>query len=60
MSDASTNAALNELLINLRGSLLQYVGECWPWSDPETTEAQRKIDELVRIQEKQIAQLASV
>ncbi len=58
MTDASTYAALNELLINLGRSLLQYVGECWPWSDPDTQEAQHKIDELVRIQKSQTARLA--
>jgi hypothetical protein len=60
MSDASTYSALNELLINVGRSLLQYVGECWPWSDPDSREAQHKIDELVRIQKTQVVQLANV
>lgn len=60
MSQTSTYAALNQLLIDLGRSLLQYVGECWPWTDPETTVEQQKIDELVQIQKHQIAQLANL
>jgi hypothetical protein len=57
MPQTSTYAALNQLLIDLGRSLLQYVGECWPWTDPETTAEQQKINELVQLQKHQIAQL---
>ncbi len=60
MSDVSTYAALNDLLINVGRSLLQYVGECWPWADAHKDEAQRKIQELVKQQERQIAQLTEL
>jgi hypothetical protein len=57
MPNASTFIALNQLLIDLGRSLLQYVGECWPWSGYETEETHRKIDELVAIQRQDVLQL---
>jgi hypothetical protein len=60
MSDADTYSALNHLLIELGRSLLQYVGECWPWTDPNTTEEQQKIQMLVVKQELQVAELANL
>jgi hypothetical protein len=60
MSDASTYAALNQLLIDLGRSLLQYVGECWPWSGTESQDAQRKIEALVEIQKDEVLQLGEL
>ncbi len=60
MTDTSTYAALNDLLINLGRSLLQYVGECWPWTDPDTEDEHQKINELVAAQKRQVGQLAEM
>jgi hypothetical protein len=60
MSNAATCSALNQLLIDLGRSLLQYVGECWPWAGAKTQEAQRQIDELVQIQKRQVGELAEL
>lgn len=60
MTSASTYAALNQLLIDLGRSLLQYVGECWPWAGTNTQDAQRKIEELVQIQKQQVAEIGQM
>lgn len=60
MSSPSTYSALNRLLIELGRSLLQYVGECWPWAGTRTQEAQRKIEELVQIQRQQFIELGEL
>ncbi len=60
MSNASTYAALNELLINVGRSLLQYVGESWPWADADKGEAHRKVQDLVQRQKRQIRQLVEL
>jgi hypothetical protein len=60
MSNPATYSALNQLLIDLARSLLQYVGECWPWSGSATQDAQRKIEELVEIQKQQVGELAEL
>ena len=53
-------AALNDLLINVGRSLLQYVGECWPWADANTQDEQQAIDRLVQRQKQQVGQLANL
>lgn len=60
MSDATMYAALNDLLINVGRSLLQYVGECWPWSDANAQDEQQAIDRLVQRQKQQVGQLANL
>ncbi len=60
MSNVSTYSALNELLINMGRCLLQYVGECWPWTDPNTLGEQQRIEELVQQQQHQVASLADL
>jgi hypothetical protein len=52
------NAKLNDLLITLGRSLLQYVGEAWPWSSSVDADERQKIDEIVARQKVQIARLA--
>lgn len=60
MPDDTHNALLNQLLINLGRSLLQYVGEAWPWtSDPNAPE-RKTINELVLRQQAQIIKLADL
>lgn len=50
MTDADCNAALNRALVELGGSLLQYVGECWPWTPASDEEARRALERLVERQ----------
>ncbi|MEX0717318.1 MAG: ferritin-like domain-containing protein [Planctomycetaceae bacterium] len=50
MPDAASNAALNRVLIELGRSLLQYVGESWPWSPSSDEDTQRRLDALVERQ----------
>ena len=52
------NAKLNDLLIVLGRSLLQYVGEAWPWTGYSDADERQKISELVDRQKVQIARLA--
>ena len=54
------NAALNDALIALRHSLLQYAGEAWPWSDPATDADYRTVRELVERQESYVARIAEL
>lgn len=58
MSDATMLSALNDLLINVGRSLLQYVGECWPWNDANTQDERQTIERLVQEQKAQVARLA--
>jgi hypothetical protein len=60
MPDATMLAALNDLLINVGRSLLQYVGECWPWADANTLEERRTIERLVQKQKQQVGELANL
>ena len=61
MTDASLQI-LNTVLDRLSHTLLQYVGEAWPWSSPLETHGQEIINGLVRRQQfgaDRIAQLLS-
>lgn len=53
------NAALNQLLIDLGRSLLQYVGESWPWTST-TSSAKGQFDALVRREQQSVARLAAL
>lgn len=59
MSNETLYATLNDLLIHLGRSLLQYVGECWPWSDRDAQKERAVIEELVQKQKRQTAELAN-
>lgn len=50
MSDASPQI-LNTVLDRLSHTLLQYIGESWPWTDPLDSERQPIIEGLVRRQQ---------
>ena len=60
MAENETNQKLNRLLINLGRSLLQYVGEAWPWTQADAQREQEIIDRLVARQQTQIAELTEV
>jgi 3-deoxy-D-manno-octulosonate 8-phosphate phosphatase KdsC-like HAD superfamily phosphatase len=50
MSDASPQI-LNTVLDRLSHTLLQYIGEAWPWADPLDADCQATIMGLVRRQQ---------
>ena len=60
MADSQHTAELNQLLGALARSLVQYVGECWPWTRVEAEDERRTIDEIVERQQRQIAALADL
>lgn len=59
MSNETLYSTLNDLLIHLGRSLLQYVGECWPWTDADAQQERATIDEMVQKQKRQTAQLVN-
>lgn len=63
MIDVHGTAVLEQLLVDVARSLLQYVGECWAWSstDAKSSEStQKKIESLVTLQQKSIRKLADL
>lgn len=46
MPDANSNAALNDLLVLVGRSLLQYAIECWPWAGADDDPEHRAFEEL--------------
>lgn len=58
MADETTNARLNELLIRIYRSLLQYAGECWPWTAAHVEE--EAIRALVAEQQQFVAALVDL
>jgi hypothetical protein len=63
MIEANETAVLEQLLIDVARSLLQYVGECWAWSstDAKSSEStQSKIESLVKLQGRSVERLATL
>jgi len=60
MDNAIHNEALNDILINTGKSLLQYVGEAWPWTSVSALQEQRAIDELVSQQQRHVAAITEL
>ena len=58
MSENDTNHRLNGLLIDLEKSLLQYVGECWPWTSAHGRSIREDVQELVARQQSDATRLA--
>ena len=54
------NQALNDLLIDLCRSLLQYTADAWPWTADDEQQARRTIDQIVARQQVYIAELADM
>lgn len=60
MSDQASLQILGDLLNRIRYSLLQYVGETWPWTAPSEQERQETFNGLVRRQQFSAERLASL
>lgn len=60
MPDAASNSLLNDLLVRLYRSLLQYTIECWPWTDAGQSAEQHAIEELAAKQREQVSRLVDV
>jgi len=60
MADFISNHRLNSLLIDMGRSLLQYVGESWPWTGYDEAEEQAAINTLVADQKASVQALAEL
>jgi len=60
MAHVQHNAKLNQLLIDVGRSLLQYVGHCSSWSSRSQAAIEQEFPKVVAIQEHHIAQLAEL
>ncbi len=60
MDQLQTSAELNRLLVKMARSLLQYVGESWPWTGTDHSETSRQLDALVARQQQNIALLVDL
>ena len=60
MANVQHNAKLNQLLIDVGRSLLQYVGHCSSWSSRSDASLELEFPRFVEIQKQHVASLASV
>lgn len=60
VDNSINNKQFNRLLINVGRSFLQYVGECWPWTQVDANAERDKINDLVARQQTQIARLVEL
>lgn len=60
MPELAPSSALNDLLVRLNRSLLQYAGESWPWTDLEAAGEQAVVDSLVQRQRTHVGRLAEL
>lgn len=60
MSDQASLQILSDLLNRVRYSLLQYIGESWPWTDKEEQSRHEAFVGLVRRQQFSAERLASL
>lgn len=60
MNVAAFNETLNDLLINLGKSLLQYVGEAWPWVEEGAEAEHATITALVARQQVYVGALSHI
>ncbi len=60
MADNPHHVDLDQLLIDVGRSFLQYVGQCWPWTEVNARAERKRIDALVARQRAQIARLTDL
>lgn len=60
MAHVQHNGKLNQLLIDLSRSLLQYVGQCCTWASQAQADMEQDFGKLVAEQEHHVAQLAEL
>jgi len=60
MAEQEHNARLNEILIRMLRGLLQYTGECWPWSSEEQGGERQVIDRLVAEQREDVQEIVDL
>lgn len=60
VDNSINNKQFNRLLINVGRSFLQYVGECWPWTQVDAAAERDKINDLVARQQRQVAKLVEL
>ncbi len=60
MAHVQHNAKLNQLLIDVGRSLLQYVGHCSSWSSRSDAALEQEFPKLVAVQQQHVAQLSGL
>ncbi len=55
-----TEQILNDVLVRLHRSLLQYVGECGPWADGSAAAEQEAVSNLVQIRHLHVGELVEL
>ncbi len=60
MAETKFSLQLNDLLIQIGRSFLQYVGESWPWASLSSNETRQTLERLAAEQQQSVAALARV
>ena len=60
MHDPLQNDRLNDLVVRMYRSLLQYANECWPWGGMEEANEQQVIAELAARQQQEVQRLVEL
>ncbi|MBW3540563.1 MAG: hypothetical protein KY476_09845 [Planctomycetes bacterium] len=60
MSPTEHNADLNELVVGLGRSLLQYADQSWPWASEPEADVRHKVDEFAHRQRRHIENLCEL
>lgn len=60
MTELIANHRVNDLLIHMGRSLLQYVGESWPWTGADEADEREVVERLVQEQRQSISRLVDM
>ena len=60
MPERASSSVVNDVLVHLNRSLLQYAGESWPWSDSEAAGERAVIESLVARQQTHVARIVDL